>query len=82
MLVGDFLYEELVPYNFSAARRPPRHHQASGCRGSTADGKAAIARIDYDLDYIATASLWLDAKISMVGCKDQPADNRPRVSLG
>jgi hypothetical protein len=65
MLVGDFLYEELVPYNFSAARRPPRHHQASGCRGSTADGKAAIARIDYDLDYIATASLWLDAKISL-----------------
>ncbi len=63
MLVGDFLYEELVPYNFSAARRPPRHHQASGCRGSTADGKAAIARIDYDLDYIASASLWLDAKI-------------------
>jgi lipopolysaccharide/colanic/teichoic acid biosynthesis glycosyltransferase len=25
--------------------------------------KIAIARIDYDLDYIATASLWLDAKI-------------------
>ena len=37
--------------------------QVSGCRGSTSDGKIAIARIDYDLDYIATASLWLDAKI-------------------
>jgi lipopolysaccharide/colanic/teichoic acid biosynthesis glycosyltransferase len=37
----------------------------SGCRGCTADGKAAIARIDCDLDYTATASLWLDAKISL-----------------
>jgi polysaccharide biosynthesis protein PslA len=66
MLAGDFLYEELVPYYFQRhAVRPgiTGLAQVSGCRGSTSDGKIAIARIDYDLDYIATASLWLDAKI-------------------
>ena len=63
---GDFLYEELVPYYFQRhAVRPgiTGLAQVSGCRGSTSDDKIAIARIDYDLDYIATASLWLDAKI-------------------
>ena len=65
-VAGDCLYEELVPYYFQRhAVRPgiTGLAQFSGCRGSTSDGKIAIARIDYDLDYIATASLWLDAKI-------------------
>ena len=66
MLAGDFLYEELVPYYFQRhAVRPgiTGLAQVSGCRGSTSDDEIAIARIDYDLDYIASASLWLDAKI-------------------
>ena len=37
--------------------------QISGCRGDTVESKSAMDRIDYDLEYIETWSIWLDARI-------------------
>jgi exopolysaccharide biosynthesis polyprenyl glycosylphosphotransferase len=66
MLAAEVLYEELVPYYFQRHSVRPGITglaQVSGCRGSTAQAGDAIARIDYDLEYIETWSLWLDIKI-------------------
>lgn len=66
MLAGGFLYEDLVPYYFQRYTVRPGLTglaQSNGCRGSTTDPAAAIARVDYDLDYIENWSLWLDCKI-------------------
>jgi polysaccharide biosynthesis protein PslA len=66
MLAAGVLYEELVPYYRQRhAIRPgiTGLAQVNGCRGSTAEASAAIARIDYDLEYMETWSLWCDVKI-------------------
>lgn len=66
MLAAELLYEHLVPYYFQRHSMRPGITglaQVSGCRGSTAQAGDAIARIDYDLEYIETWSLWLDIKI-------------------
>jgi exopolysaccharide biosynthesis polyprenyl glycosylphosphotransferase len=66
MLSAGFLYEELVPYYFQRHTMRPGITglaQIHGCRGSTRQADAAITRVDYDLDYIETWSLWLDIKI-------------------
>ncbi len=66
MLAAEVLYEHLVPYYFQRHTVRPGITglaQVSGCRGSTAQAGDAIARIDYDLEYIETWSLWLDIKI-------------------
>ena len=66
MLAAEVLYEDLVPYYFQRHSVRPGITglaQVSGCRGSTAQAGDAIARIDYDLEYIETWSLWLDIKI-------------------
>jgi exopolysaccharide biosynthesis polyprenyl glycosylphosphotransferase len=66
MLAAGVLYEDLVPYyRVRHAIRPgiTGLAQVNGCRGSTTDASAAIARIDYDLEYIETWSLWFDIKI-------------------
>jgi lipopolysaccharide/colanic/teichoic acid biosynthesis glycosyltransferase len=66
MQAADLLYEELVPYYFQRhALRPgiTGLAQVSGCRGSTVQAIDAITRVDYDLEYIETWSLWLDVKI-------------------
>jgi polysaccharide biosynthesis protein PslA len=66
MLAGSMLYEELVPYYFQRhAVRPgiTGLAQVSGCRGATTEPTPAIDRIDYDLQYMETWSLWLDARI-------------------
>jgi lipopolysaccharide/colanic/teichoic acid biosynthesis glycosyltransferase len=68
MLSAGFLYEELVPYYFQRHTVRPGITglaQVSGCRGSTKQASAAIARVDYDLEYIETWSPWLDIKIIM-----------------
>jgi lipopolysaccharide/colanic/teichoic acid biosynthesis glycosyltransferase len=66
MLAGGMLYEELTPYYFQ------RHHmrpgitglaQVSGYRGGTTVPLSAIERLDRDLQYIETWSLWLDTRI-------------------
>ena len=72
MLAAERRYEDLVPYYFHRhALRPgiTGLAQVSGCRGSTEQFDQAIARIDYDLQYIETWSLWLDAKIILKTCR-------------
>jgi lipopolysaccharide/colanic/teichoic acid biosynthesis glycosyltransferase len=66
MCAAGKLYEDLVPYYFQRHTVRPGITglaQVSGCRGSTAKASGAIARIDYDLDYIENWSLKLDAVI-------------------
>jgi lipopolysaccharide/colanic/teichoic acid biosynthesis glycosyltransferase len=66
MLAAGMLYEELVPYYFQRHSVRPGITglaQVSGCRGSTQIGDSAIARVDYDLDYIEHRSLHLDMAI-------------------
>lgn len=72
MLAADILYEDLVPYYFQRhAARPgiTGLAQVSGCRGSTRDAGSAIARIDYDLNYIERRSLGLDIAIILATVK-------------
>ena len=66
MQAASILYEDLVPYYFQRHSVRPGITglaQVSGCRGSTATAESAISRIDYDLEYIETWSLWLDVKV-------------------
>lgn len=66
ILAADMLYEDLVPYYFQRHSARPGItglSQISGCRGSTVDPKLAIARIDYDLDYIESWSMVRDIRI-------------------
>ncbi|QUS41090.1 sugar transferase [Tardiphaga alba] len=66
MLAANMLYEDLVPYYFQRHSARPGITglaQISGCRGSTVDPTLAIARIDYDLDYIEGWSMVKDIKI-------------------
>ena len=66
MLAANMLYEDLVPYYFQRHSARPGITglaQTSGCRGATVDPKLAIARIDYDLDYIESWSMVRDIKI-------------------
>ena len=68
MLAANLPYEELVPYYFQRHCVRPGITglaQVSGYRGSTAQPDKAIGRIDYDLEYIETWSLWLDFKINL-----------------
>jgi exopolysaccharide biosynthesis polyprenyl glycosylphosphotransferase len=68
MLSAGFLYEDLVPYYFQRHIVRPGITglaQVHGCRGSTRQADEAIARVDYDLEYIETWSLWLDIKIML-----------------
>ncbi|MDB5616818.1 sugar transferase [Tardiphaga sp.] len=66
MLAANVPYEDLVPYYFQRHSARPGITglaQVSGCRGSTIEPGRAIARIDYDLDYIEKWSLGMDIKI-------------------
>ncbi|MDB5501140.1 MAG: pss [Tardiphaga sp.] len=66
MLAANVPYEELVPYYFQRHTARPGITglaQVSGCRGSTVEASRAIARIDYDLDYIEKWSLRMDLMI-------------------
>lgn len=59
-------YETLVPdYHARHLVRPGLTGlaQVHGYRGPTTDARAAIARIQYDLQYIGTFTVWLDLKI-------------------
>jgi lipopolysaccharide/colanic/teichoic acid biosynthesis glycosyltransferase len=66
MLAGGMLYEQLTPYYFQRHIMRPGVTglaQVTGHRGATTVARSAIDRLDYDLRYIATWSLWLDLKI-------------------
>lgn len=66
MLAANMPYEDLVPYYFQRHSARPGITglaQVSGCRGSTVEPDLAIARIDYDLDYIEKWSLRMDVTI-------------------
>jgi lipopolysaccharide/colanic/teichoic acid biosynthesis glycosyltransferase len=66
MLAANMYYEDLVPYYFQRHSARPGITglaQVSGCRGSTAESGLAIARINYDLDYIEKWSLKMDVAI-------------------
>lgn len=66
MKAASVRYEDLVPYYFQRHNIRPGITglaQVSGCRGSTALASAAVSRVDYDLEYIESWSLWLDVKI-------------------
>jgi lipopolysaccharide/colanic/teichoic acid biosynthesis glycosyltransferase len=66
MLAGGFLYERFTPYYFQRHNMRPGITglaQVSGYRGSTAVPLSAIERLDHDLRYIVSWSLWLDFKI-------------------
>jgi exopolysaccharide biosynthesis polyprenyl glycosylphosphotransferase len=66
MLAGGILYEELTPYYFQRHNMRPGITglaQVSGFRGSTAAPLSAIERLDHDLRYIETWSLWQDVSI-------------------
>jgi exopolysaccharide biosynthesis polyprenyl glycosylphosphotransferase len=66
MLAGGMLYERLTPYYFQRHIMRPGLTglaQVTGYRGETTVALSAIERLDYDLRYIATWSLWLDLKI-------------------
>ena len=66
MLAGGMLYEQLTPYYFQRHSMRPGVTglaQVSGFRGETTVALPAIERLDYDLRYIATWSLWLDIRI-------------------
>jgi polysaccharide biosynthesis protein PslA len=66
MLAAGMIYEDLVPYYFQRHMVRPGITglaQVSGCRGSTVQAGAAIARIDHDLEYIEKWSMALDLRI-------------------
>jgi len=66
MLAGGMLYEQLTPYYFQRHIVRPGITglaQVTGYRGATTMALSAIERLDYDLRYIATWSLWLDLNI-------------------
>ena len=66
MRAGGMLYEQLTPYYFQRHIVRPGVTglaQVSGFRGETTVALSAIARLDFDLRYIAPWSLWLDIKI-------------------
>ena len=66
MLAGGMLYEMLTPYYFQRHNMRPGITglaQVSGYRGSTAVPLSAIERLDHDLRYIETWSLWQDVSI-------------------
>lgn len=74
MLAGGVLYEELVPYYFQRHTLRPGITglaQVNGCRGGTAHPEDAISRIDYDLEYIASWSPWMDIKIIAKTCRHE-----------
>ena len=72
MLASGILYEQLVPYYFQRHTVRPGITglaQVNGCRGGTAHAADAIARIDYDLQYIENWSPWTDLKIILKTCR-------------
>jgi lipopolysaccharide/colanic/teichoic acid biosynthesis glycosyltransferase len=72
MFAGGMLYEELVPYYFQRHTVRPGITglaQVNGCRGETVQAHDAIARIDYDLEYIEKWSPWIDVKIIAKTCR-------------
>jgi lipopolysaccharide/colanic/teichoic acid biosynthesis glycosyltransferase len=74
ILAGGILYEELVPYYFQRHTVRPGITglaQVSGCRGETMQTQDAIARIDYDLEYIEKWSPWNDIRIIAQTCKNE-----------